>query len=312
MAIFPWLRKIVVTLGPLEEYKGASGGSTVQFVSDGTQNGLRAACNINKTVMGMPNPSTISIYNLSQDTRRSIHKSLTKVTVEAGWLNTEMHKVFQGSVMSVVSERQGTEIVTKLSCLPGYGALVVSSVSVSYKQGVAVREAVKDLGAKLPGVGVDDNNLKDIDGVFDQSGWSFAGGAKDALTELAGEHGFSWTIDDGSLMAVGDKSKFDGLVALDGKQGGLILVSPTLQGPLQVRTGVKIKAIYVPGVKPGATVRVRSSIDESLDGDYRIHTANFNLDAYSEEFTMDLESFKFGSGAAIGELPAGGSLFNGR
>ena len=59
----PWLRKVLVTLGPLAEWQNKSAGSTVQFASDGTLNGLRVSANIQKTLMGLPSPSTIKVYN---------------------------------------------------------------------------------------------------------------------------------------------------------------------------------------------------------------------------------------------------------
>lgn len=65
----PFLRRIVVTLGPLEEWRGKSRGEIVQFKSDGTLEGLRVTGTFQKTLMGMPQPSQISIYNLSRDTR---------------------------------------------------------------------------------------------------------------------------------------------------------------------------------------------------------------------------------------------------
>lgn len=283
--IIPFLRKIVVTVG--------AGGDLLQFVSDGTPNGLKVTCNISKTVMGIPNPSTVTLYNLSSKTRNAIQKSLSQITVEAGWENTEMHAALRGNVMSCVSERNGPDIVTKLAVLQGYNATVQAVTSKTYAEGMPIKEVVKDLGSQLPGITVNETLLKDVQGTVGYGGWSFAGQTKDALTQLANEYGFSWTIDDEALRVVGDKAKFSGVVVLDGNEGGLINVSPILNGPMQVQTGVKIKAIYVPGVVPGATVRVRSTLSEGLDGDYRIHTSNYSLDTYSDSWTMDLESFKY-------------------
>lgn len=291
--IVPWLRRLIITLGPLEEYKGAKSGDVIRLESDGTQNTLRVLCNIQKTVMGFPNPSTITIYNLSRETRSAIQRGLTKITIEAGWDNTELHKVFQGSVMSSISQKNGSDILTKLTCLQGYGAAIKSVASITYASGTSVKTAIKDLASKLPGISVSEANLKEVTGTFGRGGWSFAGSTKDALTELANEYGFSWTIEDGAIRAIGDKAKFEGVVVLDGTEGGLILIVPTLQGPMQIQMGVKIKALYVPGVAPGATVRVRSSIDKSLDGDYRIHTASITLDTFADSWLMDLESFKY-------------------
>lgn len=283
--IIPWLRKIVVTINVGEEVK--------QFASDGTPNGLKVTCNINKTVMGIPNPSAVNIYNLSAATRNAIQKTLSGIKIEAGWENAELHTVLQGNVMSCYSERQGPDIVTKLAVLQGYNATVKSVVSQTYAEGMPVREVVKDLGSKLPNITIEETLLKDVKGNIGAGGWSYAGQTKDALTQLGNEYGFSWSIDDEALRVVGDKAKFDGIVVLDGNEGGLINVAPILQGPMQVRTGVKIKALYVPGVQPGSTVRIRSTLEKGLDGDYRIHTARYNLDTYSDAWTMDLESFRY-------------------
>ncbi len=291
----PFIRRIRVTLGPLEEYKGAASGDVKAFESDGTPQTLRVVCNISKTIMGMPNPSTISIYNLSRGTRGSIQRSLTKITVEAGWRNTELVKIFQGSVVSVVNERNGADIISKISAIPGYGALTRATTSVTYAEGVPLLTAVKDMASNLEGVSVSAESLKAIDGAFDKGGWSFAGAVKDGLT--ANEYGFSWTVDDGTFQAVGDESNFDGITVLNGQNGGLIMVSPILQGPMQIRTGVKMKAIFTPGVKAGSTVRVQSSIDEDLNGDYRVHTVNYSLDTHTDNWTMDIDSLRYGGGA---------------
>lgn len=293
--IIPWLRRLIVTIGPVEEWRGSSGGSgdVLRFESDGTQDNLKIVASVSKTVMGSPQPSNIAIYGLSRQTRNSIQRSLTKITIEAGWDNTEIHKVFQGSVVSVVSERQGADIVTKINAIPGYGALIKSTTSVNYAPNSTVQAALKDLGGKLPGVAVSDANIKEVEGEFGPGGWSYAGTTKDGLTSLANEFGFSWHIEDNALCAVGDKAKFDGVVILEGNQGGLITVTPIMQGPLQVQTGVKIKGIYVPGVQPGGTVRVRSTVSEGLDGDYRVHTAKYSLDPCSDAYTMELESFRY-------------------
>lgn len=283
--VVPWLRKLILTITVGREIK--------EIVSDGTLDGLRITASIKKTVMGMPNPSQISIYNLSANTRSLIQRGLSKVTLQAGWENTELHIAFKGSVMSCISERQGPDIITKLSVMPGFGALMQSVSSISFSEGMAVKDAVKTLAKKLPGITVTDTMLKDIPGTIGKGGWSFAGQTKDALTQLANEYGFSWNIDNDQFRGVGDKAKFDGIVVLDGKDGGLIQISPVLTGPTQIRTGVKIKAVYVPGVQPGSTVRVRSTLQEGLDGDYRINSCSYSLDTFSDSWVMDLESLRF-------------------
>lgn len=289
----PWLRKIKVTLGPLEEWKGSRDGEVITWESDGTLNGLRVTGTFQKTIMGIPNPSQIVLYNLARETRNGIKGSLTKITVEAGWNNTDLRVVFQGSVLNAFSERSGSDIVTKLSALPGYGAIVRGVSSFSAAPGSSVQEVVKRIARDLPGVVVSDNTLSGIQGRIGNGGWSFAGATRDALTNLSEEYGFSWSIVDGEFTAIADKFMLQDFVELNGKNGGLISIVPSVTGPLQYETGVKIKALYIPGLTAGSSVRVVSDVNERLNGVYRIHTMNINIDAYSESWTMDIESFNY-------------------
>ena len=290
-ALRPWLRRIEVDLGPLEEWRGMKKGEIVRFASDGTPKGLKITGSFQKTVMGMPSPSTVSVYNLARDTRDAIRGSLTKITVRAGWQNTELHTLFQGSVLSAVSERQGADIVTKISAIPGYGAMVRGITSKTWAAGTPVKDVVADLARDMPGLTVSGGGMEGVVGTIGEGGWSFAGSSKDGLTQLANEQGFSWSADDGEFKAVGDKAVFGGYVELNGKDGGLLSVTPTLTGPMQIQTGVKIKALYVPGITAGASVKVNSDVSPKLNGTYRVNTCNIGIDTHSDQWTMDIDAF---------------------
>lgn len=286
----PYLRRIVVEFGPLEEWRGLATGQTVRFEGDGTMRGLHVSGSFQKTVMGMPSPSTLTVRNLSRDTRDAIREGMTRVTVRAGWQNKELHTVFQGSVLSAVSERSGADIVTKISAAPGHGALIKGISSRSFKEGTPVGEVVRALARDLPGVAVSASAVHGIPGAINKGGWSFAGQTKDALTQLANEYGFSWNIDNGAFKAVGDKAMFGGVTELRGNGGGLIGVTPLLGGPMQKRTGVKIKAVYIPGVTAGSGVRVASVVSPKLNGLYRVHTCDISIDSHSDAWTMDIDA----------------------
>lgn len=90
--------------------------------------------------------------------------------------------------------------------------------------------------------------------------------------------------------------KFLSDLRLRQENGGLISIAPTLTGPMQIQSGVKIKALYVPGISAGHSIKVNSTLNTRLSGMYRIHTMSINIDAYSEAWTMDIESFRFPPG----------------
>lgn len=292
----PWLRKIDVTLGPLEEWRGADKGQVIGMTSDGTPGGLRIACKIEKTLMGVAKSSTITLYNLAGDTRGAIQAGLSKITVMAGYANGEQPMAFQGSVMAVAQERSGSDILTKIEAIPGYGAMVRGVTSATWGERTPVRQVVIDLAKNLPGVTVDPTKITGIDGQIDGGGYSYAGSTKSALSRLAEEQGFSWSVNDGVFQAVGDDSTMgDGAWLLNGDGGPLISVSPIQAGPPQITPGVTIKAIYVPGIVPGQKVEVRSTISPKLNGFYKVGSISINLDAYSPSWNMDIQSTKTGS-----------------
>lgn len=288
----PWLRRIKVTLGPLEEWRGSRKGEVITWMSDGTMNGLRITGTFNKTVMGQPSPTQISLYNLGQEIRNGITGSLTKITVECGYNNTDLQLLFQGSVLYAETHRSGPDLITKVSALPGYGAIVRGSSSKTFAPGTPVKTAVTTLAKDLPGVEVGDDQLKGIKGNIGAGGWSYAGSTKDGLTQLAEEYGFSWSIQDGKMTAIDDKLILPEFIELNGENGGLIDVTPQVEGPMAIMKGVKVKAIYVPGVTAGQSVKVNSKLNPKLNGTYRINTASISVDAYSESWTMDLDCKK--------------------
>ena len=287
----PWLRRVVVTLGPLGQWKGRASGSAVRFEGDGTMNGLRLSCELHKVLMGTPQASSITVYNLSQDTRNAIRSGLTRVKVEAGWQNMGMHIVFKGNVFSVLSERSGPDIVTKISAAPGYGPLATSVSTRQFEGGWPVRTAVRMLAGDLgQDIMIDDADIQGVEGRLAEGGWYHSGSTKEGLDRLASEYGFSWNIDFDQFKAIGDKAVLGRTTELNGNGGALIGVTPVLSGPMQAMTGVKLKAVYVPDVRPGNTVRVNSVISPNCNGTYKVASCDISMDTHADAWTMDIDA----------------------
>ena len=194
--------------------------------------------------------------------------------------------------MSVESSRSGPDIVTSISAVPGYGALARSTCSQTFGQGMAIADAVRSVASQLPGVIVDQAYINGVEGKLPGKGWSFAGSVRSALNQLASEFGFSWSIQDGVFQTVGDKAVLPGpIIELNGGNGGLISVSPLQAGQGEERMGVAVRAIFIPGILPGGSVRVKSDITPALNGEYRIAKASYSLDTFSDDWCMDLECY---------------------
>lgn len=289
----PYLRRMKVQLGPLEEYKGAGSGAVVEFMSDGTRKGLRVSAQITSSLMS-PAFSNITIYNLSESTRNSITKGETKVQLFAGWYNTDLVKVFQGSLLNVWHERSGADILTHLICMPAYGSLARGSTAIRFAPGTPLQNAIERLIKDLPGLKFNKDNLAGISGNIGSRGFSYGGTTKGALTKLAEEYGFSWFVKDEFVGAVADDFTIPAAITI-GPDSGLINVSPILQGPLQVAVGVRIKSLFIPGMRAGAGISVSSKLYPSLNGKpVTIMQCSTSLDCYSDSWTCDMETRWFG------------------
>jgi hypothetical protein len=61
---------------------------------------------------------------------------------------------------------------------------------------------------------------------------------------------------------------------------------------MQIQTGVTATALIVPGLLPGDTVTIQSSVNPQLDGVYMCHTIAYNGDLHGNEWEMCIQSFK--------------------
>lgn len=282
----PFLRKAVLTVWP------TAASEARKIEADGTTSKLRLAFSIAKSVLGVPNNSYFTCYNLSKDTRELLQTTPIRLLLEVGWDNYGMFELFQGDLVSAVSQRQGADIVTRLAALTGLTATQSCIASQTFSQGTKLTDALKMLVAKLSGVTYDDKRVKIIDGKIGFGGISYAGSTTGFLDKLAFQFGFSWSIQDGVFQALQDSGSFGKVLTLSSDKKTLYSITPMLSGPLQVQYGVTISCFLTPNVLPGDTVDVSSEISPHLNGLYKIHTLNYNGDTGGAEWDMTIQSFK--------------------
>lgn len=281
-------RELELYIGPFAEWKGQKNVSAVKLVCNGNSTSLRIDASVSKSIRTLENTARITLYNLSKEARDVLRKKNISVRLYAGEENKEKELVYAGGVLSAISFRQGPNIITKLSCRTGVGPSVRSTAAVSYTYETKVQDIVKSLAEKFPGVVVDPTNIK-IDGSIGYAGWSFVGMTKDGLNKLAKQFGFSWTIQDGTFVAIKDGTAKKGRLLLD-KSNGLRKVSPRLIGPMEVQEGVDIQATYNPGVNPGSSIRYKSWFDDKIHS-FNVYSVDYELAPKTGNWEMNISSF---------------------
>lgn len=285
--ISTFVRFLRVTIGPLV------GGRVVVYESSGDRSSIRTDVVINTSIMGIPKPSEITIYNLSQDTQNSIKRGLTKIVVESGVRSkgvVSYSKVFEGNIMTVQNTHDGTENVCRISAIAGYASFCTAAASFSYVAGTGVSKVLQDIVSTMPGVSYDSLNISKVTAKL-SSPYSFAGRTIDALNELAGLYGFCWRIDNNCIYFQNDDMQMSGKI-YKVSSGGLISIAPILQGSDQVLTGVQAEVYYVPGVKAGNNINLESKYSSNLNGTYIIHTCSTSLSVFDNTWQSSIECFR--------------------
>lgn len=285
-----FLRYCELIIGPLADWQGGgSSGEAVRIIADGTNNHLRVAFNANKSIGGSPNKIDIAVWGLSQKTIQSVRGNLSKIQITAGYLSSgsSVGLVASGGVLAVIPERQGPDIVLKMTALDGYGGMVRGVYSRAFDGRTPVSVVVGDIASKLPGVTV---GQIDVDGQLFQKGQQFSGSTTDQLNRLADQHGFSWSVQDGIFQALSDK-RDSGRDFFFTSENNLISAVPLLNGPTAENVGVEIVAKFDARMKPGDRMTIQSSINPALNGSYKATSVNLAFDSHGAA-TLKAQSLK--------------------
>lgn len=276
-----FLRYAELIIGPLADWQGGgSSGEAIRIIADGTNQNLRVAFNAVKGITGSPNKIDIGIWGLSQKTRMAIRGNLTKVQLIAGFESSANSRglVASGAILSAIPERQGPDIVLKITALDGYGGMVRGAYSRAFGGQTPISSVVSDIAANLPGVTV---GLIDIDGNLFQKGQQFSGATADQLNSLADQYGFSWSVQDGVFQAISD-DRDSGRSFLFTSDRNLLSAAPLLNGPMADNVGVEITAKFDARMKPGDQMIIQSSVNPMLDGSYKVTSVNLQFDSHGQ------------------------------
>lgn len=256
---------------------------------------LRIAFKVQKKGSADPNTATVSIYNLSAETRARLSKlDRAAMVLTAGYAGTEA-LIFAGDLRKpngIQHTRAGADWVTKLECGDGERAYREARFTGSYAKGTKVVDVARDM-AKSLGVGL--GNLEDAlaGGNFRQglaefpSGFSAHGNSATALTRLLRGLGLEASIQDGQLQVLREAETLKGYVPLLSNENSTIIGSPEYnsaekdKGPptLKVRTPIQ------PVLKIGGRVRVESA---QVSGFFKIKALAISGDTHGGDWNMDL------------------------
>ena len=177
-----FLREVEVLVGPLPEHEGGGDPKkALRLFGNGTNDNFRIKFQLSYPVAS----SSVSIYNLSEETRNALQVTGLQIVVSAGWSNIDRIKIYEGALLGVRNERQGADIVTDLLFMSGFMASNFSFCTGTYSSGKTIGQVVFELAEQIQNVTVDQRNINIFPTQFGSGGYSYSGTIADELQKLA-------------------------------------------------------------------------------------------------------------------------------
>jgi hypothetical protein len=259
-------------------------------MQDGGAN-LRVTFDIEKTSASSSNKSTISVYNLSADSRAAYSRLIVSgngaisssgafVWLQAGYCGG-LTTLFSGWAANSTTARAGADIITKFECGDGEKNLLSARHEKSYPAGTTLKGVIADLVEKLglPGV----SSVTGIPDVVFQKGYPALGSVKFQLDKLTRANGLEWSVQNGHLQILPRTHTTGAQAELISAQTGLIGV-PTVNKDI-----VSFTSLLNPKLLPGAPVLLQSVLTGGKPFLYKITKAKFEGDSHAEKWQTSCE-----------------------
>lgn len=268
-------------------------------------NTLRISFDITKDLSKQTNKGRITIWNLSDETRKKIVVPDTKVEFYAGYKdNGGAVRMFVGSVIHGVTKDDGKDEQTELILSDGQTSIRDTAFSLSFGPGTPgntiIQYIADEMGLTLVwGDGVQFGTFKD--------GFSYVGMAKDALDALCYGSGVKWSVQNEVLQLITENGTVSNKGLVFAPDSGLIgspewyfktNKKPNTSTPKRKRKkkvkkdvattecGWKIKTLLSPTMNPGDLVKVESRY---VVGWMKVKSAHHTGDTHSSEWCSELD-----------------------
>lgn len=268
-------------------------------------NTLRMSFEVDKDLTKETNKSKLTLYNLSDATRKQIEAADTKVEIYAGYKdNTGPVRLFVGTVISGKTTDDGKDVSTELTLSDGQVPLRDTAFSLSFAPGTAgntiLQYIANEMGLPLVlGKGVQFGSF--------QNGYSYVGTARGALDGICYHSGCSWSIQNEALQVILNGGVFANRGLVFRADSGLIgsperiiksNPKPDTDTPKRKRkqkeetekpekqAGWTIKTLLAPTVTPGDAVKVESRF---IKGWFRVESVKHSGDSHGGDWTSEID-----------------------
>lgn len=211
---------------------------------------VRTAFSISKGKTGKANKSTVTLHNLSEDSRNFIEKSGTTVILEAGYQD-RLSIIFVGDIKKVVTSRKGPEVLTTIESGDGETQITNAHIELSLGPGATDEQIIN---AAVAALGLPTGVIKGLPDTANQTGFAFSGRAGELLDQMTEKSGLEWSVQTGALQIMPEDENTGETAVLLSSNTGLLGL------PNKKDDGLEINSLLNPELRPGRLVRVESKL----------------------------------------------------
>ena len=249
----------------------------------------RIVAKVQKTKQSQPNVGTITIYNLSDQTRAALAEKPLMVTLEAGY-DGVMSRVFVGNIKRVLSNARPPDVETVLTLGDGERAYRHARVSRSFGSGASYKDVVRELAGSM-GLRIPANVDQGLEFARTiPTGQVVEGLSSLQMTKVVGALGKSWSIQDGQLQILGpDEARPDQAILIQSPPEGDMIGSPENTEPKEEGGSPKIMVTTLlrTDVSPGRKIQIKS---RRTNGVFVVENVSHDLDTHGQAWTTSIEA----------------------
>ncbi len=224
---------------------------------------------ITRALLGSSQTGSFKVYNLQETVRTAMRKDyshasqLRAIKFRCGYAPSEEFQlplVFNGTVNTCFSYRQGTDWITEINAFDGGWPMAnANNVSMTVAPGASAAQTIVMLSRQMPNLSgtpiVGDFPIRNLRGeVLFGNIWTLI---------LEKSNGFA-AVDNGQVKALNLNEVFRGPITLISEESGL------LGSPKRSETFVELSMLFEPSLSVGQIVELYSTVDRSLNRDWKV------------------------------------------
>jgi hypothetical protein len=244
--------------------------------------GLRLAFKVEKDDNPAPDEGTISIWNLSQESREGIVKGQL-ARLFAGYRDTPQPCIIQGDIRKVSHKKDGLDVVTELTVADGGIVYQTARLSRTWRGPVGARTILADVAASMGlGIAALPVDLPDIQFL---RGFSALGPARETLDTIAKTTGARWTIQDGEIVFTRNRKATTETAFILSPDSGLV------GSPERMEDGTVTATCLLNGlIRPRRKVEIQSA---ETNGFFIVKKVTHDGDTFGQNYYTTIEGMEW-------------------